>query len=146
MNGYQDPERKSIDRLIDDWFALLQHGHIVTATGNSDTHHLDHNIGGYPRNYVRVQEDAPSKLKEHEIERAVKGHHAVMFTTAPFLMLSVGDGGIGDVAPARNGHARWRPSRCAPRRGSRSLDGHAVRERPRGQTLERAQNHRSDAF
>jgi hypothetical protein len=104
INGYQDPERKSIDRMIDDWFALLNHGHIVTATGNSDTHHLDHNIGGYPRNYVRVQEDSPTKLREHEIERAVKGHH-VMFTTAPFLMLSVGDGGIGDVAPAKSGHA-----------------------------------------
>ena len=56
VNGYQDSERRSIDRVIDDRFALLQHGQMVTATGNSDTHHLDHNIGGYPRNYVRVQE------------------------------------------------------------------------------------------
>src|SRR5262249_47029548 len=40
LNGYQDAERRSVDRVIDDWFALLDHGHIVTATGNSDTHHL----------------------------------------------------------------------------------------------------------
>jgi hypothetical protein len=105
LNGYQDSERKSVDRMIDDWFGLLQHGHLVTALGNSDTHHLDHNIGGYPRNYVRVQEDKSSALKEHEIERAVKGHHT-FFTTGPFVELSVGQGGIGDVAPAKDGHAR----------------------------------------
>lgn len=105
LNGYQDSERRSVDKMIDDWFALLQHGHIVTATGNSDTHHLDHNIGGYPRNYIRVQEDKPTALREHEIERAVKGHH-LFFTTGPFVMLNVGDGGIGDVAPAKDGHAK----------------------------------------
>jgi hypothetical protein len=105
LNGYQDSERRSVDRVIDDWFALLVHGHIVTATGNSDTHHLDHNIGGYPRNYVRVQNDKPTGLRPFEIPRAVKGHH-VEFTTAPFIALKVGGGGIGDVVPARAGHVR----------------------------------------
>ncbi len=46
MNGYQDPVRRSVDRVVDDWFALLNHDHLVTATGNSDTHHLTYNIGG----------------------------------------------------------------------------------------------------
>jgi hypothetical protein len=106
LNGYQDAERRSVDRMIDDWFALLQHGHIVTATGNSDTHHLDHNIGGYPRNYVRVQEDAPQKLRDAlEVPRAVKGHH-VQFTTVPFVVLRVDGAGIGDVAAARGGDAK----------------------------------------
>src|SRR5262249_42868430 len=62
LNGYQDAERKSVDKIIDDWFSLLNHGHIVTATGNSDTHHLTYNIGGYPRNYLRAGSDAPSQL------------------------------------------------------------------------------------
>ena len=106
LNGYQDSERRSVDRMIDDWFALLQHGHIVTATGNSDTHHLDHNIGGYPRNYVRVQEDKPQSLRDPlEIPRAVKGHH-VLFTTGPFVVLKVDGAGIGDVASARGGEAK----------------------------------------
>jgi hypothetical protein len=104
LNGYQDPERRSVDRMIDDWFALLQHGHIVTATGNSDTHHLDHNIGGYPRNYVRVVDDHPDRLKPFEVSRAVKDHHA-FFTTAPFVRLTVGNASIGDVAPAPGGKA-----------------------------------------
>ena len=34
MNGYQDPVRRSADRVVDDWFALLNHDHLVTATGN----------------------------------------------------------------------------------------------------------------
>src|SRR6202012_2660099 len=99
LNGYQDSDRRTIDRVIDDWFALLQHGHIVTATGNSDTHHLDHNTGGYPRNYVRVQKDKPQSLRDPlEVPHAVKGHHS-FFTTAPFVVLKVDGAGIGDVAP-----------------------------------------------
>ena len=106
LNGYQDSDRRSVDKMIDDWFALLQHGHIVTATGNSDTHHLDHNIGGYPRNYVRVQEDKPQSLRDPgEIPRAVKGHH-VQFTTGPFIVLRVDGAGIGDVANAKGGDAK----------------------------------------
>jgi hypothetical protein len=105
LNGYQDSERRSVDRVIDDWFALLNHGHLVTATGNSDTHHLDHNIGGYPRNYIHVQDDQIQRLRPFEVPRAVKGHHA-FFTTAPFVRLTVAGGGMGEVIPARGGHAR----------------------------------------
>ena len=104
LNGYQDPERRSVDRMIDDWFALLNHGHLVTATGNSDTHHLDHNIGGYPRNYVRVREDNPTRLLAFEVPRSVKGHHS-FFTTAPFVSLTVEKAGLGDLAEAKGGRA-----------------------------------------
>jgi hypothetical protein len=105
LNGYQDSERRSVDRMIDDWFALLNHGHMVTATGNSDTHHLDHNIGGYPRNYVRVLDDRPDHLRPFEVSRALKGHHS-FFTTAPFVKVTVGAASIGDLAPAPGGKAR----------------------------------------
>ncbi len=102
LNGYQDPERRSVDRMIDDWFALLNHGHLVTATGNSDTHHLDHNIGGYPRNYVEVQDDNPAHLQSSWLTRAVKGHHS-FFTTAPFVKLHVNGASIGNVVRAQPG-------------------------------------------
>jgi hypothetical protein len=105
LNGYQDSERRSVDRVIDDWFALLNHGHLVTATGNSDTHHLDHNLGGYPRNYVRVMDDQPWRLKPFEITRGVKAHRS-FFTTAPFVRLTVDGGSLGDLVPAPGGHAR----------------------------------------
>jgi hypothetical protein len=105
LNGYQDSERRSVDKVIDDWFSLLNHGHIVTATGNSDTHHLDYNIGGYPRNYVRVVDDRPDRLKPFEVSRAVKDHH-LFFTTAPFIKLTVGKASLGDVATAPGGKAQ----------------------------------------
>jgi len=104
MNGYQDPVRRSVDRVVDDWFSLLNHDHLVTATGNSDTHHLTFNIGGYPRNYVKVREDRPERIEPKEIAAAVRGHHA-FFTTGPFVSLEVNGGGIGDLVPARGGKA-----------------------------------------
>ena len=102
MNGYQDPVRRSVDRVVDDWFSLLNHEHLVTATGNSDTHHLTFNIGGYPRNYVKVQDDHPHAVDGAQVARALKGHHA-FFTTAPFVSLVVNSGSIGDLVPARGG-------------------------------------------
>jgi len=105
LNGYQDPERRSVDRVIAEWFELLQHGHFVTATGNSDTHHLDHNIGGYPRNYVRVLDDRPSAVVPETIAKAVKKHRT-FFTTAPFVKLRANGVELGEVADARGGKVR----------------------------------------
>jgi hypothetical protein len=105
MNGYQDPVRRSVDRVVADWFALLDHDHIVTATGNSDTHHLTFNIGGYPRNYVKLRDDRPQVVVPAQVAQALKGHHA-FFTTGPFVSLTIAGGGIGDLVPAPGGRAR----------------------------------------
>jgi hypothetical protein len=105
MNGYQDPVRRSVDRVIDDWFSLLNHDHLVTATGNSDTHHLTFNIGGYPRNYVKLRDDRPPAADPKQVARALKAHQA-FFTTGPFVSLLVNGGTIGDLVPARGGLAR----------------------------------------
>ena len=63
------------------------------------------NIGGYPRNYVRVPDDRPALVDAEGVAAAVRAHHA-LFTTAPFVSLRVNGGDIGDVAPARDHHAR----------------------------------------
>jgi hypothetical protein len=104
LNGYQDTNRKSIDRVMTDWFALLDRGHVVTATGNSDTHHLTYNLGGYPRNYVLVEHDDPASLTVAEVARAIKAHHS-FFTTGPIVGFTIGTTGIGDLAPAPGGKA-----------------------------------------
>ena len=62
LNGYQDTNRKKVERVMQDWFALLDRGHLITGTGNSDTHHLTYNLGGYPRNYVLVDKDDPATI------------------------------------------------------------------------------------
>jgi hypothetical protein len=97
--------RRSVDRVVDDWFSLLNHDHIVTATGNSDTHHLTFNIGGYPRNYIHLRDDRPQWVDPKQVANAVRFHHA-FFTTGPFVTLMVNGGTIGDVVPARGGKAR----------------------------------------
>lgn len=105
LNGYQDAERRHIDQVVADWFALLDHGHIVTATGNSDTHHLNYNLGGYPRNYVRVKDDRPQVATPSEIARSVKAHHS-FFTTAPFVRFHIDGADIGDTVRVRKGRVR----------------------------------------
>jgi hypothetical protein len=104
LNGYQDTNRKSIDRVMKDWFALLDRGHLITATGNSDTHHLTYNLGGYPRNYVLVANDDPGTVTAEDVAKGVKAHHS-FFTTGPFVGFTVGTAGIGDLAPAPGGKA-----------------------------------------
>jgi hypothetical protein len=105
MNGYQDPVRRSVDRVIDDWFSLINHEHLVTATGNSDTHHLTFNIGGYPRNYVHMRNDHPEAVNPKLVAQAIKGHH-VFFTTGPFVELTVNGGIVGDLVIAKGGKAK----------------------------------------
>ena len=105
LNGYQDTNRRTIDRVMTDWFALLDRGHLVTATGNSDTHHLNYNLGGYPRNYVRVDNDDPAVVTAEDVAKAVKAHHS-FFTTGPIVGFTVGTTDIGDLAPAPGGKAK----------------------------------------
>ena len=105
LNGYQDPARRSVDRMIDDYLGLLNHGHLATATGNSDTHHLTFNMGGYPRNYLRVPDDRIGHVTPQDVAQAVRAHH-VFFTTGPFVRMHAGQADIGDLVAAPSGHAR----------------------------------------
>lgn len=102
LNGYQDGDHLHVDQILGDWFSLLNHGYLVTAVGNSDTHHLDYNLGGYPRNYVKVAHDDPKSADVAEIVGAVHAHHA-FFTTGPIVDVSVGETGMGDVAAVKPG-------------------------------------------
>jgi hypothetical protein len=96
LNGYQDPDRKSLEGVLADWFGFLRHGHRVTATGNSDTHHLTFNLGGYPRNYVQVTDDRPDHLDAAALVKAVKAGRSY-FTTGPIVEVNVGEQGLGDT-------------------------------------------------
>lgn len=93
---------RHLEEVLLDWFSLLDHGRVVTATGNSDTHAIGPTLGGYPRNYLRVPDDRPDRVSETEILAAVRGHHT-FFTTGPFIQLRSGAAGIGDVVTAKDG-------------------------------------------
>jgi hypothetical protein len=114
LNGYQDPDRRSVDRVVSDWTELLDHGHLVTATGNSDTHHLTYNLGGYPRNYIAVQDDRPAHVTPAALAHALRDRHA-FFTTGPIVDLTVAGGHIGDLVTTHNGKAHGEVTvRAAP--------------------------------
>jgi len=104
LNGYEDTKLKLLDRNMADWFALLDRGVIATATGNSDSHHMTYNLGGYPRNYVQVPNDAPGTVTGSDMAKGIKAHRA-FFTTGPIVSFGSGTAGIGDVARAPDGKA-----------------------------------------
>lgn len=105
LNGYEDTKLKLLDRNMADWFALLDRGVVATATGNSDSHHMTYNLGGYPRNYVQVVDDTPGKVTGADMAKGIKAHRA-FFTTGPIVDVRAGTAGIGDLARAVDGKAK----------------------------------------
>jgi hypothetical protein len=102
LNGYQDRDRVGMERAIVDFHNLLSHGHLVTATGNSDTHRLSLNIAGSPRNYVMVEDDRPTSLTVERLVTAIRAHRC-FFTTGPFVSLRVGSSNLGDLVSVEGG-------------------------------------------
>ena len=134
LNGYQDPDRKSVDAVLADWFAFLRRGHRITATGNSDTHHLTFNLGGFPRNYVQMPDGPLADLDGAALARAVKAGHSFL-TTGPIVEVTVGTQGLGDTIETRGRplalHVRVRaPAWMQVDRVTVLIDGVAAVRRP----------------
>lgn len=96
LNGFQDGDRYALELAFRDWMQLLLHGHMATATGNSDTHHLWTSLAGYPRNFVYVGEDDVAKFDPQALTDGIREHRA-FFTNGPFVDLRVDEVGIGGV-------------------------------------------------
>lgn len=134
LNGFQDPDRTSVDAVLSDWFAFLRRDHRITATGNSDTHHLTFNLGGFPRNYVQLPDAPLSQLDAGALTRAVRAGRSY-FTTGPIVEVSVDDRGLGDTVTTHGEplalHVRVRaPGWIDVDRVSILVDGVRVLERP----------------
>lgn len=102
LNGYQDPDRAGVALVVADWIGFLDSGKHVTATGNSDSHHMTFNLGGYPRNYVRVPPGPLANLDARAVAAAVKAGHA-FFTTGPIVEAEIAGKSYGDVVAAPTG-------------------------------------------
>ncbi|MEK7469091.1 MAG: CehA/McbA family metallohydrolase [Planctomycetota bacterium] len=74
LNGKSDP--RAVGLLLRDWYALLNAGYRLTATGNSDSHKLAAEDGGWPRNYVITGKDGFPP--EAELVAAVRAHRLVI--------------------------------------------------------------------
>jgi hypothetical protein len=72
------------DRVMREWWVLLNRGFRYTATGNSDSHRLGYEEVGYPRNFVAVSDDRPQAVDAEELVASVKAGR-VMVTNGPFV-------------------------------------------------------------
>lgn len=98
VNGYELPFRSLTKHHLQRWFALLKAGFVVTATGNSDSHKLALNQGGYPRNYLRTN----GLRSGTAVSQAVIAGHGVL-TTGPFIALKVAAVEVGDTVVSTPG-------------------------------------------
>jgi len=129
-NGFEHDDRATIDRNIADWFRLLNLGRHYTAVGNSDSHQLVLQWAGYPRSYVRLDDERV--LTPTDVAEALRRGRAFV-TSGPFIDLKVEGGQIGDLVRARNGRVSVELGvRAAPwldvRRARVVANGATVRE------------------
>ncbi|MBX3186086.1 MAG: PHP domain-containing protein [Labilithrix sp.] len=57
-NGYDLANRSRTETVLEDWFALLNLGKHIAATGSSDSHRIQYQWAGYPRTYALVEAKA----------------------------------------------------------------------------------------
>jgi hypothetical protein len=100
---YETPEDQRLSRAVQDFYTLWRNGVQVVALGNSDTHHLNLILAGFPRSYVRVPDARTDPFDAAGFVDALRGRHTVA-TTGPFLDVRVeGSAGPGDLATAAGG-------------------------------------------
>ena len=109
--GYYDAETSdrfvgtSRHSVLEDWHQLLNRGARITAVGNSDSHTVNVNLAGWPRNYFPVSNDQPGQIPVKEICDTVK--NGQVFTTyGPFIKFSVNGKGMGETVQAERAAVR----------------------------------------
>jgi hypothetical protein len=99
FNGDHYDHLDRVEDCMRDWFALLDAGHRVTATGNSDSHKLAFHEAGVPRNLVMVPKDTPSAFDERAFVDAVR-RGRVSVSSGPFVQLEAAGKTLGDTIAA----------------------------------------------
>jgi hypothetical protein len=115
VNGFDLPNAAVLQKNLEDWFALLNVGRRYTAVGNSDSHSLVYQWAGYPRTYVKVDEDDPRRVRPEQVAEALRRGHA-QISNGIFVDLVVGAAsGPGDLLTIANATASVRlAARAAP--------------------------------
>jgi hypothetical protein len=99
FNGDDYAKLDNVERVMRDWYALLDAGVRITATGNSDSHKLTYHECGVPRTLVRVGDDDPARLDTGRFIDALRAGHVVV-SSGPFVTIDVAGHGVGESAPA----------------------------------------------
>ena len=101
FNGKRVADAESV---MNDWYALLNAGVVLTATGNSDSHSFYGQERGYPRTYIAADVKQPGHLTDSALSRAVRSGQAIV-TNGPFVELWAAGQPIGSRIQAGAGEA-----------------------------------------
>jgi hypothetical protein len=92
---------RRLDEGVRDFYTMIDHGFLVTAVGNSDTHHLNGIRDGLTRTYVFVDDPQTSPFDEAAFVEAVRARRTVA-TTGPWLDVeAVSAGGRTPAGPGQ---------------------------------------------
>lgn len=98
-NGDHAVDIPAVEECMLDWYALLDGGYRITATGNSDSHRLTFHEPGLPRTLVAMPVDDPARFDEDAFIASVRAGRVVV-SGGPFVTLEVaGAGPGGSVSP-----------------------------------------------
>lgn len=103
VNGFELDQPATLEKNLQEWFALLDWGHTYTAVGNSDSHSLVFQWAGYPRTYVKVADDDPERVSEDEIASALLKGRAQISNGIFAEARVAGEGGPGDLVASPTG-------------------------------------------
>ncbi|MCX7011793.1 MAG: hypothetical protein NTW86_04380 [Candidatus Sumerlaeota bacterium] len=80
---------------------MLRAGRPYVPVGASSSRELFGNEPGYPRTYVKVADDDPSKVSEAEIVESLR-KGAVVVTNGPFIQMTIDGKGPGELVQAHD--------------------------------------------
>jgi hypothetical protein len=118
-NGYELSRRELTERVLEDWFAILNYGKRMAATGSSDSHRIQYQWAGYPRTFVlldaKAAGDTGQPIDTKEVVAAIKKGRGFV-SSGPIVELELLEGQRqaakpGDEIPYRatiNGKLRVR--------------------------------------
>jgi hypothetical protein len=120
-NGYELNRRELTERVLEDWFALLNFGRHLAATGSSDSHRIQYQWAGYPRTFALVDPkaagDTGQPIDPKEVVASIKKGRSFV-SSGPIIELELTEGGKvarpGDELPHVRALAGRLKIRAAP--------------------------------
>lgn len=99
-NGYESMDRPRVERVMKDWFAILNLGRRYAATGSSDSHRIQYQWAGYPRTFAILDPtqagDTDKPIDTDAVVAALKRGRSFV-TSGPMIDFEIDP----DAAPSR---------------------------------------------
>jgi hypothetical protein len=110
--AFNAPGDRRFDESVRDYYTFVDHGHVITPLGNSDTHDLNWVLDGTTRNYVFVDDPRTQPFDEAGFVSAIRARRVVA-TSGPWLDVEIApaEGVTPTVGPGQfvtpRDHAVW---------------------------------------